>query len=153
MGTKFPAKCPTSEKPVKCGDGQCHSDYLSCLRSLSSMEREKDLRKIVDGAFEQKRSSLRKTEWPSKSEGVPLSDSTASISNHPSTSSANTNMLPTTKAIQSILAALFRSDPREVMEASSSYRDGSEDELKDDTTQPPSDVSDLNSLLDKLDRL
>lgn len=31
--TKFSGPCEEPEKPVACGDGQCHSDYISCLRA------------------------------------------------------------------------------------------------------------------------
>jgi hypothetical protein len=30
----FVGPCRDSQRPVPCGDGQCHSDYISCLRAL-----------------------------------------------------------------------------------------------------------------------
>ena len=30
----FDGQCPDSKVPVPCDDGQCHSDYISCLRAL-----------------------------------------------------------------------------------------------------------------------
>jgi hypothetical protein len=33
-------KCPELNKPVPCGDGACHTDYISCLRSLSERAEE-----------------------------------------------------------------------------------------------------------------
>jgi hypothetical protein len=27
-------KCPDMKEPVPCGDGKCHTDYISCLKSL-----------------------------------------------------------------------------------------------------------------------
>lgn len=32
-----PLLLPFYRRPVPCGDGQCHTDYISCLRSLSSV--------------------------------------------------------------------------------------------------------------------
>jgi hypothetical protein len=31
----FSGPCKDSRKPVPCGDGRCHSDYISCLRSMA----------------------------------------------------------------------------------------------------------------------
>lgn len=28
----MPTSCPDLKYPVPCGDGQCHTDYISCLR-------------------------------------------------------------------------------------------------------------------------
>eukprot|EP01039_Chlorochromonas_danica_P011271 gene11271-12570_t len=37
MGSDVKFSCPDLRRPVPCGDGHCHSDYISCLRSLSQM--------------------------------------------------------------------------------------------------------------------
>lgn len=34
----FNGPCPESNKPVPCGDGQCHSDYIACLRAVTSLK-------------------------------------------------------------------------------------------------------------------
>ncbi len=34
--TKGNLDCPDLALPVPCGDGTCHSDYISCLHSLSN---------------------------------------------------------------------------------------------------------------------
>lgn len=44
-------KCSDSRAPVPCGDGTCHSDYVSCLRSLSRTERLADGRKTLGWAL------------------------------------------------------------------------------------------------------
>ena len=31
-----PRECKDSSKPVRCPDGQCQPDYISCLKSMSS---------------------------------------------------------------------------------------------------------------------
>lgn len=32
-----PTTCPDLKEPVPCGDGKCHTDYVSCLRGLASL--------------------------------------------------------------------------------------------------------------------
>lgn len=38
VGSEFNGPCPDPRLPVPCGDGTCHSDYISCLRSLAKLE-------------------------------------------------------------------------------------------------------------------
>ena len=38
VGKKFAGPCEDPELPVPCGDGQCHSDYISCLRSMIEVD-------------------------------------------------------------------------------------------------------------------
>jgi hypothetical protein len=37
---KKTVSCHSMEAPVPCADGKCHSDYISCLRSLSDVAEE-----------------------------------------------------------------------------------------------------------------
>ena len=41
VGSTFNGPCPDVEKPVPCADGKCHSDYISCLKSLEIEQRGK----------------------------------------------------------------------------------------------------------------
>ena len=57
-------KCDDLQKPVPCADGTCHSDYISCLRSLSdvaeSLSREKPL--VSDSQASEKTAEKKKKE-------------------------------------------------------------------------------------------
>jgi hypothetical protein len=35
--SQFRGPCDDPAQPVPCGDGQCHSDYITCLRAMVSM--------------------------------------------------------------------------------------------------------------------
>ena len=38
VGSDFRGPCDDHSKPVPCGDGTCHSDYISCLRAISKKQ-------------------------------------------------------------------------------------------------------------------
>lgn len=40
LSDKKTVSCHSMEAPVPCADGKCHSDYISCLRSLSDVAEE-----------------------------------------------------------------------------------------------------------------
>ena len=47
----FSGPCKDSQAPVPCGDVSCRSDYISCLRALSEVERSAALRGDLLWAF------------------------------------------------------------------------------------------------------
>ena len=51
VGSWFEGPCDDSARPVPCGDGTCHTDYISCLRSLSDkvMEKKRKESEELDG--------------------------------------------------------------------------------------------------------
>jgi hypothetical protein len=52
VGSSFSSSnCKDSATPVPCGDGTCRSDYITCLRALSDVERRDSLRSSVLWAF------------------------------------------------------------------------------------------------------
>jgi len=49
----FQGECDyTSRYPVPCDDGMCHSDYISCLRSLALLREKKSTVSVVDRILE-----------------------------------------------------------------------------------------------------
>lgn len=48
VGSWFSGPCDDPAYTVPCGDGKCHSDYISCLRSLADISREKEAKKRSD---------------------------------------------------------------------------------------------------------
>ena len=48
VGSWFEGPCDDSARPVPCGDGTCHTDYISCLRSLSEKVMEKKRKEMEE---------------------------------------------------------------------------------------------------------
>jgi hypothetical protein len=74
-GGSFSGPCSDSRAPVPCGDGTCHSDYVSCLRSISAQERLAEGRKSLRWAFSEYASasferSQQRGDSPAAADGV-----------------------------------------------------------------------------------
>ena len=63
-------KCEESNAPVPCGDGSCQSDYISCLKVLSKMERTKRKRAAPKITKSSLLEMWRKKEWTFSNKGV-----------------------------------------------------------------------------------
>mgnify|MGYP007044696272 CR=1 FL=1 len=73
--TSLVGPCDDSAYPVPCGDGTCHSDYISCLRALTAMKKRKA--KEDGGASELSQAMqeiLKSSEWAYDENGLNFLD-------------------------------------------------------------------------------
>ena len=63
-------KCDESNAPVPCGDGSCQSDYIKCLKVLSSLERSKRKRALPKVTKSSLMDMWHRKEWTFSNKGI-----------------------------------------------------------------------------------